>query len=346
MDKEVVAQDSVTGREGDRETEMDEMFERWRGMEPGRRGEREREEELKAKDRYLEAALTAIPVSGEGIRAWLDARNIPVPTLGYQLFGSIREEIARAIAAVDVELEHGGGRGDIETWSEATGGRAPLNRWRCRRCGTEGTWVHDGQAVEGIPGGHLYPEAMRRQMKTIDALFAEMSGALKLKMEKLVENVELPLGTIVAAGASVILPSGARLGGDEAQAFSSACAVPAEPARPTGRLGILNTSVLTADGDFTLKTITLEQARGLVTKAMGIDSAVGHESTARILTTLLGVEVEMNRQTFTQMPGQSCLVFKLNGRPEPGRELSEEEVQQIGFSFKVLTRVDSGPENQ
>ena len=47
----------------------------------------------------------------------------------------------------------------------------------------------------------------------------------------------------------------------------------------------------------------------------------------------------MNRSQFSQRAGQKALIFKLNGRPAPGVELSKEELEKIGFSFFELTRL-------
>ena len=49
-------------------------------------------------------------------------------------------------------------------------------------------------------------------------------------------------------------------------------------------VAVLNTSIVTADGTFVLETINLEEAKALVADPAGILSAVGHESTAQILT--------------------------------------------------------------
>lgn len=103
------------------------------------------------------------------------------------------------------------------------------------------------------------------------------------------------------------------------------------------KLAILNTSIVTTDGSYTLESIIPETAIHLASIAE-LDSAVGHESTAQILSTILGVEVPVNRQLFAQSVGQQALIFKLNGRPEPGRELSRKELEEIGFGFKLLTR--------
>ncbi len=104
------------------------------------------------------------------------------------------------------------------------------------------------------------------------------------------------------------------------------------------KLAILNTSILTTTGRFELKDITLEEARNLVIKNE-ILSAVGHQSTADILTTLLETEVPMNRIQFAQETGQKALVFKLNGRPEEGKILTIEEISEIGYKFQLLTKI-------
>lgn len=105
------------------------------------------------------------------------------------------------------------------------------------------------------------------------------------------------------------------------------------------KLALLNTSILTTTGAYTLADITLDQARQLATDNVNnLDSAVGHQSTAEIMTTLLGVDVPVNRQLFTQEMGQQALVFKLNGRPAEGKILTAEEIEAIGYKFQLLTR--------
>lgn len=97
-------------------------------------------------------------------------------------------------------------------------------------------------------------------------------------------------------------------------------------------IAILNTTILTADGDFSLKTISLKEAKKLI-KGKEILSAVGHESTSQILTNLLKVDVPVNRIQFKQESGQKALCFKLLGRPEEGKILT---LKEIGYEFKIL----------
>ena len=100
-------------------------------------------------------------------------------------------------------------------------------------------------------------------------------------------------------------------------------------------IAILNTTILTADGDFSLKTISLEEAKQLIQDKETL-SAVGHDSTAQILTELLEVDVPLNRIQFKQQSGQQALCFKLSGRPREGAILSKEEVEAMDYEFKLL----------
>jgi Domain of unknown function (DUF1874) len=114
------------------------------------------------------------------------------------------------------------------------------------------------------------------------------------------------------------------------------------------QLGLLNTSIMTGIDElevavYEIRKISLEDARTLVRKYLdvgGLDSAIGHESTAQVMSALLGVEVAVNRQTFNQQEGQTCLVFKLNGRAPEGRILSVAEIESIGYKFYALIRLD------
>lgn len=99
-------------------------------------------------------------------------------------------------------------------------------------------------------------------------------------------------------------------------------------------VAILNTSILTSLGTFTLSALTLEESQELTRGE--ILSAVGHQSTADILTELLQINVPMNRIQFAQQPGQKAVVFKLNGRAPEGTILTREQIEEIGYSFQLL----------
>ena len=105
------------------------------------------------------------------------------------------------------------------------------------------------------------------------------------------------------------------------------------------KLALLNTSIATTEGAYVLRDIAPVQAIRLVQgNKDNLDSAIGHESTAQVMSTLLGVEVPANRQMFEQQKGQMALVFKLNGRPPEGKILTSEEIEKIGYKFQLLIR--------
>ena len=102
-------------------------------------------------------------------------------------------------------------------------------------------------------------------------------------------------------------------------------------------IALMNTTIVTADGDYTLRSVTLDQARAMVAGG-DYTSYIGHESTAEIMSELLGVPITANRLGWFPKPGDSALCFKLNSRPKEGAILERKELEEIGFSFKVLTR--------
>lgn len=105
------------------------------------------------------------------------------------------------------------------------------------------------------------------------------------------------------------------------------------------KLALLNTTIATTDGIYSIETISVETARRIVANNAGnLDSAIGHESTAKIMSTLLGCEINMNRQQFEQQEGQGALVFKLKGRPPEGEILTAEQIEKIGYEFKLMCR--------
>lgn len=104
-------------------------------------------------------------------------------------------------------------------------------------------------------------------------------------------------------------------------------------------VAILNTSILTDVGSYKLIDVSLETAKELIRNNSFV-SAVGHKSTSDILTSLLGVEVPVNRIEFKQQNKQLALIFKLNGRPEEGKILSIAEIETIGYKFQVLEKIN------
>jgi len=105
------------------------------------------------------------------------------------------------------------------------------------------------------------------------------------------------------------------------------------------KLALLNTAIVTAEGTYKLKEISLQEAQGLIKDNKGnLDSAIGHQSTADMMSMLLDVDVEVNRQFFKNQVGQTALIFKLKGRPEEGQILDIQDIAKIGYKFQLLVR--------
>ena len=106
------------------------------------------------------------------------------------------------------------------------------------------------------------------------------------------------------------------------------------------KLALLNTSILTTAEVYELTDISLEQARQMVAdNADNLDSAVGHQATADIMTALLDIDIPVNRQLFLQEIGQQALVFKLKGRPQEGIILTTADIEAIGYKFQLLKKI-------
>jgi hypothetical protein len=79
--------------------------------------------------------------------------------------------------------------------------------------------------------------------------------------------------------------------------------------------------------------ITLEEARTLLQQ--GFVSAVGHESTAKVLSSLLGMEVPFNRVQIAITGGDVIVSFQLLIRLPEGKVLGEDEVMALYKEGKI-----------
>ena len=101
---------------------------------------------------------------------------------------------------------------------------------------------------------------------------------------------------------------------------------------------LLNAPVITTDGVFRSRTLSIDEARALV-RTQGFESAIGHAQTAAIVSELLGIHCPMNRHEFRQRPGQRALVFRLARRLEEGQVLRDRwAIEHVGYSFMLITR--------
>jgi hypothetical protein len=97
-------------------------------------------------------------------------------------------------------------------------------------------------------------------------------------------------------------------------------------------------SMLEPPATVRVEGLTTAQARALLRRGEFI-SAVGHAATAEVLSTLLEVQVPMNRVSVSLRKGDILVVFQLLSRLEEGKILTVEEMQALQHKF-LLVRVD------
>lgn len=123
-------------------------------------------------------------------------------------------------------------------------------------------------------------------------------------------------------------------------------------------LHLLNTSIIpSARGAFTVQALecSLPAARAIVRHAESTVSHVGHQSTAAIMSTLLGVDVPMSREPLSLTPPEQrrpmppagdggliypwpivALAFQIRGRAPEGTILTAEQIETMGYDLRLL----------
>lgn len=105
------------------------------------------------------------------------------------------------------------------------------------------------------------------------------------------------------------------------------------------KVGIFNGTIATTNGIYKISDIDTEKAKKLLCEN-GFISAIGHSATAEAISEVFNMDIPMNRINFEQEVGQKAIVFKLNKRPPEGCILSRDEIEEIGYSFKLMERLE------
>jgi len=99
---------------------------------------------------------------------------------------------------------------------------------------------------------------------------------------------------------------------------------------------VLNSPILTAEGTYTFRRISADEAKNLV--AGGFVSAIGHDASAAALSAVLGVTVPTNRVAITMQTGDAAVVLKLAGRLPEGKVLNLAELEALGFDLYLIKK--------
>lgn len=106
------------------------------------------------------------------------------------------------------------------------------------------------------------------------------------------------------------------------------------------RIVLLNAPVLTSYGSFEFRQISVVEAKDLLRQAEQVESAIGHQTTAEVMTKILDFEVKPNRIEFFQTVEDTALIFKLKKRIGEGQVLTAEEIETIGFEFGLMRKIN------
>lgn len=109
------------------------------------------------------------------------------------------------------------------------------------------------------------------------------------------------------------------------------------------RIVFFNCSIMTDTGVFVKEKTFLRKVKKIMEKTKNIESAIGHESTAEILTELTGRKIPVRRVKYVQQtfPEEMAIVFQLRSRPDEGKILTREEIEETGYDFYTVKRFES-----
>jgi Domain of unknown function (DUF1874). len=92
-------------------------------------------------------------------------------------------------------------------------------------------------------------------------------------------------------------------------------------------------------GVITVERITIDEAKQIV-QSTDFVSAVGHESTAQLLSQILGVNIPTNRIAVQLLKGDIGLHFVLKQRLPEGKILTYDELKTLQYELIKTTVID------
>ena len=101
-------------------------------------------------------------------------------------------------------------------------------------------------------------------------------------------------------------------------------------------LNAFSPSMLPNDECVCFEEISLEKAKKLLSSEK-IDSSIGHEGTAKVLQSLLGLNVETKRTQVTLKDNEQSIIATINMRLPEGTVLSREDMEKIPIRWILAT---------
>jgi Domain of unknown function (DUF1874) len=100
---------------------------------------------------------------------------------------------------------------------------------------------------------------------------------------------------------------------------------------------LINSPVLPNYGKYDFSPLTVEQANMRLNT--GFISAIGHDTTAKLLTHVLAQAIRVNRIQINLQVNDIAIVFRLTQRLPEGKLLTEAELFAMPFELGLLTRL-------
>ena len=101
---------------------------------------------------------------------------------------------------------------------------------------------------------------------------------------------------------------------------------------------VLNAPVITNYGEYRFTKIKPDTARQILSE--GFVSAIGHKSTANVMSDIIGVEILFNRITIRMEKGDKAVALWLLDRPGEAQVYSSEDLAAVPCELGLLERVD------
>jgi len=94
-------------------------------------------------------------------------------------------------------------------------------------------------------------------------------------------------------------------------------------------------SMLTPPSTIKVTEVTVDDVKRILSSEFV--SAIGHEATAKIISSQLGISVQVNRVSIQLKAGDVLVVFQLLSRLPEGKVLTEDEMKQVPAKWFLVS---------